>query len=163
MTSGRLWIIQNRLVVAAEIAGKKHGHTLPVFGDDQFQAGGAEDVPGLVRAEKKFGTDAAFADSRNRLKPLQSGRGVLSRIERQGRFVFAVSVPRGVLGVFFHQVRGIGQQQRAEFPRSIVGKNRATVTSRHETRQVAAVVQVCMRQHHVIDRCRVHGERLPIP
>ena len=50
----RFRILQNRLAVAAHIAGKQHDGFLAVFRDGEFQARRAEDVARVVRAHGKL-------------------------------------------------------------------------------------------------------------
>ena len=57
----RLGIIQDGLVVAADVAGKHHGDVAAILGDDELDAGGAQDVSGVASSNQKLGADAEFA------------------------------------------------------------------------------------------------------
>lgn len=54
---GRFRVPQNGLVVATDIAGKNDYSLLPILGNRQLEPGGAQDVSGIVRADRKLGTD----------------------------------------------------------------------------------------------------------
>jgi hypothetical protein len=115
-----------------------------------------------MRTDEKLGADAAFPIPRERLKTPESRKGVLLRVERERDLVLAVTVTGGVLGILFHQVRGIGKKERAQFTSRIVSQNGAAIAAVHQARKIAGVIQMGMRQHNPIDGVRVHRQMRPV-
>ena len=76
--------------------------------------------------------------------------------------MFAVSAALGVFGVFFLQMRGIGEQDVAQLDGRRVGVDRAMKSVAHEPRQIAGVVQVRVRQHAPIERRGFFRKRIPV-
>jgi hypothetical protein len=60
------------------------------------------------------------------------------------------------------QVAGVRQQQGAQLARRLRGMDRAAEALARQGRQVAAVVDVRMREHHRIDLACGERERLPV-
>ena len=54
MAGRRYRIVQDGLVVTPDVAGKHHHFLRSVFGDGQFQAGGAENVARIVRRDAEL-------------------------------------------------------------------------------------------------------------
>ena len=54
---GRFRVFQDRLIVAAHVAGKHDQRLLPVFRDRQLQPRCAQDVPRIMRANRKLRAD----------------------------------------------------------------------------------------------------------
>ena len=75
----------------------------------------------------------------------------------------AVSVLVGVAGLFFLEVRRIGQHDRAQVARARRAEDPAAKSLRDEPREVAAVIEVGMRQHHGVDARGVDRKRRPVP
>ena len=92
----------------------------------------------------------------------QTVERVLLGIERQGRAVLGKAVPVGERGIFFLDVAAVGQQHSAQVHRAGRGVDGALVAFLDQQRDVAAVVQVRMREHHRIDLGRHHGQRRPV-
>jgi hypothetical protein len=92
----------------------------------------------------------------------ERGGSLVAGVERQRRLVRAVAVFGGVLGVLFHQVRGIGQQQRAEFARGGVGEDRSGEAAANQVRQVSGVIEMGVREQSPADGGGIHRQRFPI-
>src|SRR5690242_1547128 len=103
-----------------------------------------------MRANEKFRTDAAFAEPRQRGELLERGHNLVLRIEWQRRFMRTVAVTRGVFGIFFHEVRGIGKQQRAEFLRCRIGEDRSAKAAAYQARQITGMIEVRVREYNKI-------------
>ena len=73
----------------------------------------------------------------------------------------ALSLARVVLRVFFHDVRGIGQQDVDELDGGGIGEDRAAIAIAHKTRQPAGVIEMRVREHDEVDGGDI--ERLVIP
>ena len=64
--------------------------------------------------------------------------------------------------VFFLDVRGIRQHERAEIAGARGAEDAAAKTSGHEAGQIAAVVEVRMREDHGVDPGRIDRQRGPV-
>ena len=73
-----------------------------------------------------------------------------------------VAVLGRMRGVFFHQVRGIREQQSAQFLRRRIGKNRAAEAAAHQARQVTCMVEVSVRKHDPVERSGIFGQGIPV-
>ena len=96
------------------------------------------------------------------LERVQHRFDVVLRVERQRGLVLAVAVPSRSFGVFFLQVRGIGQQDIAKLDRSRVGEDRPAKAVADQAWQVAGMVQMRVRQDAPIERGRFLRERIPV-
>jgi hypothetical protein len=157
-----LGVLQNRLIVAAQIAGEDGHGGFALLGDGQLDDRGAEDVSGIVEANGKFGADTEGAFARNRLKPGERLFGFLDGVEGQRGLVAAVALLGGVAGILFLEVSGIAEENLAEIAGGGVGENRAAKTVAHQPGQVAGVVDVGVSEDHPVDARRVDGQRLPV-
>src|SRR6266404_3413922 len=104
------------------------------------------------------------AASRHRLEKPQHRINIFRRIEWIA--VLDVTVLRFALCtlcILFLQVRGILQGNRRQFNRRWIRVNRSFVAIAHQARQPARVVEVRMRQHTIVDRLRMHRQRLEVP
>ena len=82
--AGRLGIVQDRLVVAADVAGEDYQSLFSIFGDGEFEPSRAEDVAGIVRAYGKFGADLKIIGAGNFFELRESGLGPLPRCKAEG-------------------------------------------------------------------------------
>ena len=98
----------------------------------------------------------------DRLQPRQRPRSIERGIKRQGGRVLAVSAAIGAPGVFFLQMCGVGQHQRAQLPRTRRTENPPLEALRDEPGQIAAVVEMGVCQHDRVDFGRVDRQRRPI-
>ena len=159
---GRFWILQDGLIVAANVAGENHQRLLPVFHNRQLEPGRSKNVSRVVRPDGKLRADRERFGARNHPELLKRRMRFRNGIKRQRRLVRAVTLLRRVLRVFFLYVCGIGKQERAKFLRSRVGIDRPAKPAPRKPRQIARVVDVRVRQQHPIDRRRVDGELIPV-
>src|SRR5215831_16647834 len=82
----------------------------------------------------------------HRLQQRQGPGGIERRVEGQSRRVFAVPMPIGGASILFLDMRGVRQHERAEVPCSRRAENPAAIALRHEAWQIAAVIEMCVRQ-----------------
>ena len=99
---------------------------------------------------------------RHGLDQRQAVQRVLAGVQRQGRRVFGKAVAVGECRVFFLQVAAVGQQNRAQVARARAGIHRAMKAALGQQRQVAAVVQVRVREQHGVDVARRHRQRTAV-
>ena len=66
------------------------------------------------------------------------------------------------LGVFFLELRGVGEHDARELGRRRRAEDAAAEALRHEPRQVAAVIEVRVREHDRVDRVGADRQRLPV-
>ena len=97
-----------------------------------------------------------------RLQLRQRARGVDLRVQRQRRLVLREVVPVGELGVLFLQASGVGQDDAAEILGALRAEHAAAEALRDEARQIAAVIEVRVRQHDRLDARRRHRQVLPV-
>ena len=96
------------------------------------------------------------------LELLQAMLRIQPGVERQRRRVLRELVAVEESGVFFLQMATVGQQDGAQVARARRAVDGAGVAIAHQQGQVAAVVQVRVREHHGVDLAGRHGQRLPV-
>ena len=96
------------------------------------------------------------------LQQRQRTLGVARRVERKRGRVLRVVVAVGVASVFFLDVRGVGEHQRAEVAGACRAEHAALESLGDQAGQVAAVVEMRVGQDDGVDVVRVDGERLPV-
>jgi len=99
----------------------------------------------------------------DRLKLSQRARRVDRCVERQRRAVPAVLVAVRRARVLLLEVRRVGQHQRTQVLRRRRTKNTAAITTGDQARQIAAVVEVGVRQDDRVEARRIDRKRLPVP
>ncbi len=104
-------IVEDGLVVAADIAGEDHYGFFAIFGNGEDETGGAENVAGVVGVNVKFGADVKAAAAGHRFHGAQGGIDVLRGVQRLRVCMVAVALCLGVQGIFFLQVRGVFEQE----------------------------------------------------
>ena len=123
------------------------------------------------RAEQMARVDEIDLDARSdrnravvadRLQPLERPGGIDLRVERQRRAVLRVVVPVRLARVLFLNVRRVGQHQRAEIPGARRAEHASPKALRDEPRQIAAVIEVRVRQDDRIDPRRIDRKRCPV-
>src|SRR5438445_488442 len=139
---GRGWIIQDGLVVAADIAGENYDGFLSIVGNRQDQTGGAEDVAGIIRLDVKFRADVEAALARHRFHGAQNGIDVVRSVERLRVCVAAVAFGSGAFGVVFLEMRGVFQEKSREVDGRGVRENGSAVAVFDEAREQTGVIQV---------------------
>jgi len=98
----------------------------------------------------------------DRLEQHQRAVRVGARVERQGRLVLRVAVTVGVSRVFFLDMGGIGQDERAQVASAGRAEDPAFEALGNQAGEIAAVVEVGMRQDDGVDAHGSHGQRLPV-
>lgn len=76
--------------------------------------------------------------------------------------MFRETVPVGKRGVFFLQEAAVWQQDAAQVTRARGRNHLAGKSLVGQQRQVAAVVEVCVGQHHCMDLVWRHRQRVPV-
>jgi hypothetical protein len=89
---------------------------------------------------------------------LQAVQRVAARVQRQGRRVLRETVPVGEGGVFFLDVTAVRQQDGAQVPRAGGGMHPAPEALARQQWQVAAVVEVGVRQDDGVDLAGHHRQ-----
>ena len=92
----------------------------------------------------------------------QAFEGFLSGVKRQGGFVFGKAMAVGEFGVFFLQVAGIRQQNRAQLGSRTGAIDGAAEAVFDQEWQVAGMIEVSMGQNDGVDAVRFDGKWRPI-
>ena len=150
---------KHRPVVAAEIAAEQHR----LVADRHPRVGGAEQMAGIEELDLHSGHDRNRPLVADRLKLRQRAGGIELGVERQRGRVLRVAAAVGQAGVLFLNVRGVWQDERAQVAGPGGAEDAAAKSAGDETRQVAAMVEVRVSQHHGVDAFRVDGKRRPVP
>ncbi len=136
-----------QVVAAPEVARKQQ----PPPAHFEIQAGGAQNVPGSMKARLPARQRLEQVQWRHAAQLFQAFARILFGVERQRRVVFGKTLAVGELGVFFLDVAAVGQQDAAQVARARRTPDRAVVALAHQQRQVAAVVEVRVRERHGVD------------
>src|SRR5580692_6802989 len=120
-------------------------------------------MPRIKRGDVKLRANIEGTGARHGFQQLQHGVDIVRHIERFVVFVVAVLTWLNVPRVFFLKMRGILEQNRSEIDSRRIGKDRASIPVLYEYRQPTGMVQVRMRQHQVVDRFWINGERFEVP
>src|SRR5579863_2654523 len=115
-----------------------------------------------MRADKKLRADPAFSEPRHRCKSLECCHDLFLRVQWQSRLMRTVTVTRGVVSIFFHQVRGIRKQQCAEFLSGGISEDRPAKAVTHHPWEIAGVIQMRVRERDKVDRGGILRTALPI-
>ena len=128
--------------------------------------------PHVRRAEQVPGVDEVDLDAcRHRHRPVVADRLQLRHgakrihlgVERQRRLVFRVVVAVRLRRVFLLQPPRVGQDDLDQVLRALGAEHAAAEALRHQPGQVAAVIEVRVRQHHRLDTRRPDRQVLPVP
>ena len=147
-------------VVAAQVAGEDDA----LAGARQIEHAHrrAEDVARAHEGERDAGEDFLGPVIAEGLEQGEGAPGVGHGVERLGGAVAGEALLVGVAGLLLLQVRRVRQQQRGEVPRAGGGEDGPVVAGAHQARQPAGVIDVGVRQHHHVDRLRLHRQRRPV-
>ena len=115
-------------------------------------------MPGVKRGDMKLRTDIESPGARHRFQELQYGFHVVRHIKGLVQLLTIMLIRLGVPRIFFLQMRRILQQNSGEVDGSGIGEDGAAVTILDEHRQPTGVIQMRVRQHHVVDRLRINRE-----
>jgi len=147
------------MVRSAEVAAD---HDRRAVLDLEAHARRAEDVPGPPEAGLNTGDHFEGLAEVVGPEVVERGPGIVLRVEGQGGLVSGPSVAVGVLGLLLLQVAAVGEDDADE----LAGRRRAvhgTVEPvEDQPREVTAVVEMGVGQHHGVDGRRVHGEARPV-
>src|SRR6266851_2656978 len=92
----RRWNLKDHLAVPADVSGKYHDGLPASLGDGQFQTGGAENVPRVIRRHVKLRADVEATAPGHGLQLFQNGIDILRGVEGSRLSVSAVFVRLGV-------------------------------------------------------------------
>ncbi len=155
-----LGIGQHGTVVAAEVSAEHQGPAGLLHPDPDER--GAQQMAGV----QELGRDARRDRHRplvpDRLQQSQGPRGVFPREEGQRRPVPCVALAIRPLGVLFLDVRGVVEDDPGQFGRRARAEHPAAEALADEPRQVAAVIEVRVGEHHGPNRVGADGEGLPV-
>ena len=136
--------------------------------EQRLAAGGNASVG---RAEQVTRVDELDLDPRNdrdgsivtdRLQSIERANRIVLRIERQRRTMPGIMMTIGLPRVFFLNPRGIRQDQRAQVARPRRAEDTPAESGGNQPRQIAAVVEVRVREHDRVDPRRIDEQRSPI-
>ena len=68
----------------------------------------------------------------------------------------------GVARVFFLNVRGVGQDERAQIARARRAEDAAAKSAADQPRQIAAVIEMRVREDHRVDALGIDRQRRPV-
>jgi hypothetical protein len=153
-----LRIGQHRPVVASEIAAEQDG----LAADTKAGVRRSQQVAGIDELDVDAGCDWNRPVVTHGLQQRQRPRGIERRVERKRRGMLAVPMTIGVARIFFLNVRRVRQHERAEIARPRRAEDPPAITLRHEPRQIAAVIEVCMGEHDGIELRGVERQSRPI-
>ena len=117
--------------------------------------------PGVDELDLDSRHDGHRAVVADRLQPVERAGGVELGVERQRRSVLRVAVLVGLPRVFFLDVRGVGQHERAQIARARRAEHAPAKALGDEPRQVAAVIEVRVREDDRVDPRRDRWEAPP--
>ena len=120
-------------------------------------------MPGVDELDFDAGRDRHRAVVADRLQLRHRAEGVRLAVERQRRRVLRVAVAVRVRRVFFLDAAGVGQHDPAEILRAGGAEDAAAEALRDEPRQIAAVIEVRVRQHDGVDLRWLDRKVLPVP
>jgi hypothetical protein len=156
-------IRQDRRAVAAEVAREHRPAPAAPLVDLERDDRRAEDVAGARERHPDAGSEVhglrvgdPFDLPRRRLA---LGGGV----EGQGRAVLRGAALVVIGGLLFLEVARVGQEQRQEVGRRPGGEDAPPEALLEEPGQVAAVVDVGVREHDPVERGGVDGQPIPVP
>ncbi len=98
----------------------------------------------------------------DRLQQRDRAKRVRLGVQRQGGGVLRVAVPVRVFGILFLNPAGVGKDDAAEILGAGRTEHPAPESLRRQSRKVAAVVQMGMRQDDGIDFAGRHRQILPV-
>ena len=152
-------ILQDRAVEPAEIAAK-HDPRPPA--SVICTAAAPSKCPigtKLISTPGRHGDRAVIA---KRLQLRDGPPCVGDRVERQRRVMARVAVAIGLTGVFLLQMRGVGQHQPSQIERPGRAEHPPAEALRHQSGQVADVVQVRVGQDEGVDVPGGHRQVGPV-
>ena len=132
------------------------------LGEPHVERGGAEDVSRPAPGDVDAGDHRTDHAERHGLEQLQGLGGVVGGVQRFSRVVLGVPHPVGVVGLLLLEVAAVGQDHPSQAARALGAVDGASKAEPLQPWQVAAVIDVGVRQHDRIDRLGRHRERVPV-
>ncbi len=151
-------IRQDRPPVAAEVAAEDDGLSALV----EARIRRPEQVAGVDELDVDAGHNRNRPVVADRLQQGQRPGRIERRVQRERRLVLRITAAIRVTRVFFLQVRGVGKDEGAQFASAWGAEDSSPEPVCDETGQIAAVIQMCMRQDDSVDASRVDRQRRPI-
>ncbi len=119
-------------------------------------------MAGRQEVELDARCDGYFAVESDRLQLHQGARGIVARIQRQSRVMLRVPLPICLACILFLDVCGIGQHHRTQILRAWRAEDTAAKSIRDEPRQIAAMVEMGVREDNRVDAAGGKRQRLPV-
>ena len=138
---------QHGSAVSSEVSTEEDGLSL----HREAHVGRAQQMAGVDELCFDAGDDRHRPAVPARLQLHQRPFRVVHRVERQRGVVFRVAMAVGQLCVLFLDVRGIWQDQRAEVAGSGRAEDPPAKSLRDQTRQIPAVIEMCVSEDHGVD------------
>ena len=151
-------IAHHRIVVPTQVAGEHD----PLLAPGDLCGGGAKDVPGTPQHQPRAGGQLHLRVEIHRREHLDGALGIAHRVERQRRLVTAVAVSIGVGGFLLLNLRTVEQDELGHGRSGGAHVDGAAKAILHQSRQVAGVIQVRVRQHHRVDGFCIDRQRPPV-
>jgi hypothetical protein len=123
----------------------------------ELDAGRTEDVPGVAHVHGDSGNHLDRRVIGNGPQLIHGPRDVVE-IEQRPHLPVGGQIAVVPFGLAHGQVRGIPQQYGHQVRAGDVGVDRPAKTALHQQWQAAAMVHVCVAQHHGVDAAGVEGK-----
>src|SRR4051812_30951482 len=98
-----------------------------------------------------------------RAESLEGSIGVLFSIERKRRMVPGVLVPVGPLRILFLEATGVREEDLEQIDGAAGAVDRSAEALLHQEREISAVIDMGVREHHGIEIVRKEGRVGPVP
>ena len=155
-----LRVAQKGLVQVSDVAGKDDHARLRPLGHGHLDGGRAQQVAHIHHADAHAGAHLhALAVAAGVNEPVRAQRVLLGVERLHGRLALALGLAGFPLGVAFLNVGRIQQHDAAQVGGGVGGEDGAPEAVFVKQRQVAAVVDVRVRQKHIVDPAFGHGQR----
>jgi hypothetical protein len=120
-------------------------------------------VPGTHELDRDAVGHLDLAMKPHRMEVAERAVRVGLVVQRHCRRVLAVPVPIRLTRVFFLNPARIGKDQPAQLSGAGGAKDWAGEALFHQARDVTHVVEMCVGEHHRVDRRRRNWQVLPVP
>ncbi len=152
-------VAQERHAQPADVAREHQAHLAALLLQFEHNAGRAQDVAGLHQAgdDARHGLEGLVVGVHHQM--IGHRRGIGCRVQRLDRLeTLALALLVEVLDIGFLDVARVAQRQVGQVHRGGRGVDRSTEALPHQVRQVAAVVDVGVREDDGVQAARVEGE-----
>ena len=150
----RVGIRQQRIVLAAQIAGKHDAPALPVERDGRR----AEDVAGPAEHQPRSGDRLDRLAEFETVELFHRGLGVFLGVERQRRIVAREALAIGVFGIALLEIAAVGQQDFAQIPGRRGAQDGAAIPVLDEAGDIAGMIEMGVGQGDGVDPRGVDAE-----